>query len=110
MLRIGAHDATKWSAGSPFADRVQLVPSSCVRQTQRAEIVLAVVVDRDVGRAGVGADGSTVLTMAQAGRSLRRHVVPGLAAVARHPHQAVVGADPDLVVVARRRPISQITP
>ncbi len=49
-------------------------------------------------------DGSTVLTLAHGAMPFRRHVGPGLAAVAGQAHEAVVGADPDLVVVARRKP------
>jgi len=61
---------------------------------------LAVIVDRGINAAGVVGDTSIVATLAQA--DLRWRTCPNACRRRACYDQAVVGSDPDFVVVARR--------
>src|SRR5262249_17506664 len=59
--------------------------------------------DRRIGSVRVEAAGVELRHLAPGGQPRRRHVFPGLAAVAGDVDQAVVGAGPDGAAVAVRR-------
>ncbi len=56
----------------------------------------------DIGRAGGAHAGIDILHAAAGRQALGRHVGPGLAAIAGHVDQAVVGARPDHARLHRR--------
>ena len=62
----------------------------------------AMAVHGSVGRFGIEMAGFNLRHFAPRSHRRRRHVVPGLAVVARHVDQSVVGADPDGLGVERR--------
>src|SRR6185312_12221644 len=102
LTRIGAHHADEILAGQAGGDVGPVRAVVGGAPGVRAEVGLAMVVHRDVGGAGLQRRDIDRADLAPHRQALGRDVLPALAAVAGELHQAVVGADPDLVVAARR--------
>ena len=84
----------------PETMRVQVRPRVVRPVDVRTHVVAADRVHRDVGGVGVEVAGVDLRDLVPRAQLRRRHVLPRLAAVARHVHEAIVGAGPDDVHVA----------
>ena len=95
VLGEGLHDLAAQSGVETTKGRAEVGGHPDVRRV----VVVAVIVDGDVRGPGVDAGGHDLRHECVRGKAgdARRDVAPGATTIARHPHDAVVGAGPEHV-------------
>ena len=92
---IGAHHRHEFSRRQPGIDLGPRLAEVAGAQHVRAELILALVVDRDISRGGIERGGVQRADLAPWRERARRDLAPAFAAIAGELDQAVIGAYPD---------------